>query len=197
MFTILWIIIVAASITFGLVWLINNNGLVLITWLGYEIRVDVLTSILLASFFIILLLAISYLLARILAVRFPRFLRKLFKKSYVKSLEKIIHKNNQSFDIITELMLALEANDQKKTKKLSKKLFKSLKNEELEAFLRGKIAFQKQDFTKAIDYFAKIDDNNHAKLLFLKSKLQLALQKKDDVAAVAYTQQISSLKNDK
>lgn len=197
MFRTLWLTIVITCITLGLIWLINNNGSLLINWLGYEITIDILSAIVITSFILFVLFTISYILARLLAVRFPKFLRRLFKKSYVKSLEKIIYNNNQAFEISTHLMLALENDDNKNATKLSKKLFKLLKNNQFEAFLQAKLAFKKQDYAKAADFFAKIDNNNDAKLLLLKSKLELALKNKDDASAVTLTQQISSLKNDK
>lgn len=195
MFLIIWFLIIAFSASSALIWLINNNGVILIHWLGYEVRTDILTSLLMSLLFILVLSAISYLLARILAMKFPIFLKKLFKKNYLKSLEKIIYKNNKSFDLLASLMLSLEVEDEKNSAKLHKKLSKLIKNDQLEGFILGKRAFQSQKFAEASEIFSDFKDNPHAKILSLKSKMQLALHNKDDVAATAYAQQILSLKS--
>ncbi len=196
MLTILWFLFIAFFLTAFLVWLLDHNGSLVINWLGYEATTDILTAILLAVFFAALVFIFSYLVTRILAIRFPNLLKLFFKKSYLKSLEKIIHKHHQAFDLMTQLMLALETNDEKSSTDLQKKFSKLIKNQSLNDFFLGKIFLQKQQFSKAAELFVKFGENKHAKILVLKSKFKLALQNKDEATAIAYAKQILSIKQD-
>lgn len=196
MLTILWFLFIAFVLASSLVWLLDHNGNVLVTWLGYEVQTDVFTAILLSACCALLIFAASYLLARILAIRFPALLKLLFKRSYVRSLEKVVRRYHQSFGLMTQLMLALEVGDEKAAEKLQKNFSKLLKNQSVNNFFLGRIAYEKQDFASAADFFAKFDENKHAKILVLKSKFNLALQKQDEVKAIAYAKQILSLKRD-
>lgn len=196
MLAILWFLFVTSLLTISLVWLLDHNGSVLITWLGYELQTDVLTAILLSVFFALLIFAISYLAARILAIKFPALLKFFFKRSYIKSLEKVVHRHHQALDVMAQLMLALEVYDEKSAEKLQKNFSKLIKNPSLNDFFLGKIFFEKRQFVKAIEYFSKFGENKHAKILVLKAKFSLALQDQDDVRAIAYARQILLVKRD-
>jgi HemY protein len=196
MLTISLFLLVAFSIAILLVWLVNNNGSVLINWLGYEAQTDILTAIFLAVFCTAIIFIFCYLLTRILAIRFPKLLKFFFKKSYSKRLEKLIHRHQQGFDLMSQLMLSIEANDQKSSTELQNKFSKLIKNSSLNNFFLGKIFFQKQEFFKSADFFAKFGENKHAKILVLKSKFKLALQSQDEPSAIAYAKQILSIKRD-
>ena len=111
MFTVLWFLLITFFITSSFVWLLDHNGSVVITWLGYQVQADMLTAIVLAAFFSLMAFVISYVIARILAIKFPTLLRALFKRSYVRSLEKLVLKHRRGFDSMVELMLALEISD--------------------------------------------------------------------------------------
>lgn len=50
MFTVFWFIIVLFLSTYSIVWLIDNNGFVVVNWLGYEMQTDVLTTVLITIF---------------------------------------------------------------------------------------------------------------------------------------------------
>jgi len=196
MIAVLWFLFLASIIATSLVWLLDHNGVVLITWLGYEAKTDILTAILLAIFFTFLVFVFSYILARILAIRFPNLLKLFFKRNYVKRLEKLVHRHHKAFELMAQLSLALEVNDKKYATDLQKKFSKLVKYPDLNNFFLGKIFFEKEEFSKAAEYFMKFGENKHAKILVLKSKLQLALQNKDDVTAIAYAKQILSVKQD-
>src|SRR3989344_3569562 len=131
MFAILWFLFIALAIVVVLVWLLDHNGEVLITWLGYEAQTDVLTAILISTLIALLIFSFSYLMARILAIKFPALLKLLFRRSYVKLLEKLVHRHNQAFETIGELLFALEAGDEKSAEKLQKKYSKLTKNRTL------------------------------------------------------------------
>ena len=194
MFTILWFLLVTFALATSLVWMLDHNGDVVITWLGYQAQTDILTAFLLAIFFTLLACSVSYLLARILAIKFPNLLKLFFKKNYTKLLEKLVQRHNKAFNLMAELMLSLEVRDEKSSRDLHKKFSKLIKNQPLNQFFLGKIAFEKGDFSESAELFAKFGDNKHAKILVLKSKLKLALHNDDEVRAIAYAKQILSLK---
>ena len=197
MFAILWFLLIAFVITAPVVWLLDHNGSVVVNWLGYEASTDILTAILLAVFCALMLFSFSYLLARILAFKFPNFLKIFFGRSYTKRLEKLVARHHQAFDVMTNLMLALEVGDKKSAGELQKKFAKLIKNPSLNNFFLGKIAFQEEAFGKASELFSKFGEyNKPAKILVLKSKFKLALKSEDEVTAIAYAKQILSLKRD-
>ncbi len=194
MLGILWFLFIATSVSFSLVWLLDNEGMVVVNWLGYQAQMDILTAILLAVFFTILVFIFSYLLTRILAIKFPNFLKLFFKKNYVRQLEKAIHRHHQAFDLMANSLLALEAHDHKLAEDLQKKFSKLVKNPQINNFFLGKIFFEKADFSKSVEFFSKFGENRNSKILVLKSKFKLALQNQDDVGAMAYAKQILSVK---
>lgn len=196
MLTILWFLPLAIAITLSLVWLLDHNGEVLITWLGYELQTDVFTAILLAIVAALLIFITTYLLTRILAIKFPALLKMFFKRSYVKSLEKVVQRHQKGFDLMSQLMLALEIHDEKSAQNLQKNLTKLVKNSALHNFFNGKISFEKQDFSKAAEYFAKFGENKHAKILVLKARFEMALKNQEETKAIAYAKQILSVKHD-
>ncbi|MBU6140688.1 MAG: hypothetical protein KGP29_03910 [Proteobacteria bacterium] len=196
MLTIIWFLLVTFSLAASFVWLLDHNGNVLITWLGYQVQTDILTAILLAAFFSLTIFAISYLLARLLAIRFPALLRLLFKRSYTKSLEKLVLKHRHGFNAMTDLLLALEISDKKSTNELHKKFEKLIKHAPLNDFFLGKILFENRQFSKSAEIFEKFSSNPHAKILVLRSKFEHSLQEQNETSAIAYAKQIISVQKD-
>jgi HemY protein len=197
MFTILWFLFIAFAIAAPIVWVLDHNGLVVITWLGYQVSADILTAIILAVFCALVIFVFSYFLTRLLAFKFPNLLKIFFKKSHVKRLEKVVLRHHQAFEIMTNLMLALEVGDKKSAADLQKKFAKLVKNPSLNNFFLGKIAFQEESFDKAAQLFSKFNEHSKpAKILVLKSKFKLALKTQDEFTAIAYAKQILLLKRD-
>ncbi len=196
MLAVLLFLFIAIFISTSLIWMLDHNGLVVITWLGYEVKTDILTALLLTVFFALLLFAFSYLLARILAIKFPNLLKLFSKKNYLRRLEKLLKRHQQAFDVMTQLLLSLETHDKKSYEELHKKFSKLIKVNNLNNFFLGKIFLEKREFSKAITYFSQLGENKHAKILVLKSKLELSLKNQEEVAAIAYAKQILSVKRD-
>lgn len=174
----------------------DHNGTVLVNWLGYEAKTDILTALLIAILFAAIVFIFSYIVARILAMKFPNLFKLLFKKSYIKRLESVIHRHWQGIDTISQLLLSLESEDVKTSTSLQKKLASLIKNPQLNNFLLGKIHYQNKDFSKAAEYFGKINNSKFAKIMELTCKFETALEKHDNSTAIAYAKQILSLKKD-
>lgn len=196
MLKILWFLFVALAIAIAFSWILESNGEVLITWLGYEIKTDILTAILLSSLATLFIFAISYLAARILTIGFPSTFKNLFRKTYTKKLEDVVKKHLKAFDEISELLMAIESKDLEALKNLHKNSSKLVKAKKINDVLLAKIAFEKQDYQKAAEIYSNIKSSKYAKILVLISKFKLALKNKDDSSAIAYAEQILSLKKD-
>ena len=124
----IWFLLVAFLITAPLIWMLDNDGQVMITWLGFEARTDILTAILLAILFTLLVFTLTYVVTRIVAIKFPNLLKMFFKKTYLRKLEKLVHRHWQGLDVLAQLLMAIETKDSKPSEKLQKKLSKLIKN---------------------------------------------------------------------
>jgi HemY protein len=196
MFGILWFLFVASTITIGLTWLLDHNGSIVITWLGYQVQADIFPAVLAIIFIASIIFLVAYLLAKILSIKFPSFLKLFFRKNYTRQLERMVKRHHQAFEAIAQTLLALEVSDQKTAESLHKKSAKLVKNAQLNNFLLAKIFIVKKDYTKAAEVFERFGENKHAKILVLKSKFRAALKKDDQTSAIAYAKQILSVKFD-
>jgi HemY protein len=194
MLIFLWYILLVFLVTSAVVWVIENNGELIINWLGYQIQTDILTAILILLFLIILIAVISYICTRLLAIKFPQLLKLLFKKSYTKKLEKIIANHHKAFDSITSLMLALEVDDYEIAKKIHHDLSKQLKFKPLHDFFSAKFALENGDYSTSEKLFNQFHDNPHGKILLLKSKLKILIKDNQIIEAIKIAQEILSLK---
>lgn len=66
MLKIIWLTILTAIIATPMVWLSENNGTVIIDWLGYEITTDVATTISVILISVLFVILISYIITKIL-----------------------------------------------------------------------------------------------------------------------------------
>lgn len=79
MFKTLCFLFIASVITASVVWMLDHDGSIIISWLGYEARTDILTGILLTIIFTLTVSVLAYIIAKILAIRFPGFSKLFFK----------------------------------------------------------------------------------------------------------------------
>jgi uncharacterized membrane-anchored protein len=194
MISILWFLVVAFGISVSIAWILDNNGFVMIEWMSYQVKTDVLTAIILTISFTFFIFALSHILARILALKFPNFFKVIFKKTYLAKLEDLAKRNLESFDLIAQTLISLECSDIKSAKNFQKKL--SIKNQKLNSFLLGKIAYQEGNFEESEKYFMKLGEGKYAQILLLKSKFKLSLEGNDNISAIAYGKQILSINKD-
>ncbi len=195
MLMILWFLFIAIASTSFLAWLLDNNGLVLIQWFGFEIRTDMFTVILLAALFSLLIFCFAYLVARIAAIKFPNLLKILFKKSHFKHLEALLKRHNKAFEIMAELLLSLEVGDNKSSQILQQKFAKLTKRSALNNFFLAKIAQQSGNYQESTTFYEKFGENQHAMIMALKTKFDLAISTGNEISAIAYAKQIIANKN--
>jgi HemY protein len=190
MFAILWYILIIFFITSSVVWVIENNGEIIINWLGYQVQTDILTSILILLFLAVSIAFISYILTRLLAIKFPNLLKILFKKSYTKKLENIIIKHHNAFDLLTNLLLALEVDDLDNAKKIYQDFAKKSKFKPLKDFFSARFALENGDFETSEKLFREFQNNPHGKVLLLKSKLKILIKDNQINDAILVAQEI-------
>lgn len=80
MFKTLWFLFIALTVALAISWMLDHNGSLVINWLGYEAKTDILTAILLLLFFAVVIFIFAYAIARIMAIRFYFFSKKSDKK---------------------------------------------------------------------------------------------------------------------
>ncbi len=196
MFTSLILLFSALIIGSSLAWLLDNNGSVIINWLGYEITTDILTILLIFLFCAAMIFAITYLLAKILSLRFPFFLKFFAAKSQNKTMQGLVKKHLQAIDLLPELLLAIEVKDINNANYYQKKFSKLIKNPNLNNFFLGQIAGGEKKFALAEEYYHKISENKFTKILIIKSKIEQALEIKDDITAITYAKEILKLRKE-
>ena len=177
-------------------WIIDNNGSIIINWLGYEITTDILTILLILLFILVMVFAITYLVAKILSFRFPFFLKFFSAKSQSIRNTNLIKKYWQAIDLMPELLVAIEIKDFDSANNYQRKFSKLIKNPNLNNFLLGKIAKTEKKFSDAEEYYNKLTKTRLTEILLIKLKITQALEIKDEKAAVSYAKQILELKKD-
>jgi len=195
MFKIIWLTFVVVVISFALSIVADNNGVVVITWLGYEVSIDVLSAIIfsfLSAFLIFILLEFVHI---IFTFKYLRFLKSLFTRSPLSKLKKSLAIDQKAFDVMLRLLMAIEADDLKAASKLQRKLSSLIKNSDYDNYFLGKIALKKGQFKKSKEYFSEIDLDKNSKILALNSDLKLLLQKQDDDSALKVAKDILDLKS--
>jgi uncharacterized membrane-anchored protein len=177
-------------------WIIDNNGSILINWLGYEITTDVLTILLIFLFIVTMVFAVTYLLAKILSFRFPFFLKFFSLKSQNNKNADLVKKYFQAIDLMPEMLAAIEIKDIDNANDYQRKFSKLIKNPDLNNFLLGKIANAEKKFLIAEEYYKKITQNKPIQILIIKLKIEQALEIKDEKAAISYAKQILEIQRD-
>ncbi len=145
MFKFLWILVLAILISLSINWLVENNGEVVIKWLGYQISSDALTLLLATILLVILIFFISYFVAKILSFKFPNIFKVFFRKSRAQRLEFIVKRQYKSFEKIFQTLNYIDLGDIKNAKKIKKKLYSSSKNDKIHKYLQHKIDILKEE----------------------------------------------------
>lgn len=189
MFTAIWLIFLAFFISSSIIWVIDHRGFMIINWLGYEVRAEIITAIIIAITFTVAIFLIAYFITKILALKFPNLLKIFFKKTYLRNLERLIIRHQQGFETLTKLLLAIEAKDNN-SEELQKKFNRLIKNRDLNNLLKGKIALNSDQFYTAESLFKKISHHNNTQNLICHSKFRIAQIENDYQSAIAFANQI-------
>lgn len=187
------LLILLGVISLGISWMLTNNGSIIITWLGYEVRTDILTAIFCLLGLTLLTILTTNILTRLLSFKLCKIF-EIFKPSEVKQLKKINQKQQDGLRIIVQTILAIELNDQKMADKLIAKLNKTIEDQDLKNLLMAKLAFASQDFEKCEKLLHKIQEEQIDEMIKI-NKFYQALKNKNEKLAIEIAQGIKSKKN--
>ncbi|MDA0902157.1 MAG: hypothetical protein O3B09_01945 [Proteobacteria bacterium] len=189
MFKLIFFSITALIIAICFSWLIENNGMIAINWLGYEVQTDILTAIAILFFTTIAIFIFINIFHSIISFKFklPRF----FKKDVLKEKDKIIKKYQKAVQLLVDVSLALNASDLPRAIKLEKEINDLIDDKNLRKLLEAQIIYLKGNYSQASKLFAEFDNKN-AHNLALKSQLELALDNKKEGQAIQFAQEIIS-----
>lgn len=124
--SLIWFILIALP----LAWLFNNNGLITIVWLGYEVKIEILIfflcSILLSGVLLLIYKFFSSVISLILGIF------GIFRPDELKKREKIIRKYGDALEAMTQYFLAVNKGDLRSAKSDQKKINSLLKDYQLD-----------------------------------------------------------------
>jgi len=135
MFRILKFLLIFAIIIAGVSWLINNNGEVVINWLGYEIVTDIFMIIALSILSLIFIFLITYLLTKIFSFKISSITAKFVDRSNAKKLERERKDREVAYQCLTKVLAYLDEHEIKMARKFYKKFRGVVNNEEIIEYL--------------------------------------------------------------
>lgn len=148
MLRILKILLLLVVIVISASWLINNNGEVVINWLGYEIVTDIFMIMALVIVSIIFIFVFAYLLMKIFSFRISNITAKFVDRSNAKKLDRAKKDQEVAYEYLTKIMAYLDEQDVKLAKKFYKKFCALVKNKEIIEYLDFRFKYFESDFYK-------------------------------------------------
>ena len=149
MFRIISFLIWLILIIIPLVWFLNNNGMIIIIWLGYEVKIEILTFILC----FILLMGIILLIYRLISSIINAVLKffGLFKTNELKKRDKIIKKYEEAIVLMSRYIKAMNLNDIVEARNKQKQIYSLIKDEQLDNALTEEITIKKAQLNINLD----------------------------------------------
>ena len=148
MFRILKFLLIFAVIVACVSWLVNNNGEVVINWLGYEIVTDIFVIIALCALSLFLIFVLAYMLTKIFSFRFSFITDKLVDRSNAKKLKRMKKDSEVAYSYLTKVLALLDESEVKLAKKEYKKFCALTKNEDIIEYLDFRFKYFDSDFYK-------------------------------------------------
>ena len=185
MIRLILLIFIVLAIATSAIWMIENNGALEITWLGYLVKTDIMTSIVILIMSYYVLRIFFSITSKIFSFNLAS-LKKFFRPNKLKVLTKTLQNDEKSFEIIFHILQDLENGNNKDALKKHKELVKNSKNQELNNFLLAKIYFNLGDFKKS----QEIAKNTSSNTLTLASELEITLKDKDEEKTLSLADEI-------
>lgn len=158
MFRLIKLLMILAVFALATTWLINNNGEVVINWLGYEIITDILMIVVLSLLFLVLIFIIFILFLKLFAFKI-NFLKGRFSNARDdKKLKKIAKENEESLTNLTKILALLDEEEVKLAKKEYKKFIGQVKNKDIIEYLEFRFGYFESDSYNA-KKSKKVNDN--------------------------------------
>lgn len=145
MFRLIKLLIILTVFALAAAWLINNNGEVVINWLGYEIITDMLMIVVLSLCFIVLVFIIFALFLKLFSFKIGFLKNRLGGKKYEKKLQKIERENEEAFSLLTKILALLDEEKLKSAKKEYKKFAGLVKNKDIIEYLEFRFGYFESD----------------------------------------------------
>ena len=179
MIRVLLFLALLALIAFGLSWLADNPGQIVLTWpwLGREIRTS-----LLAAFAGLLLLFIALMILW-------RLLSFIFHIPATMSLMARARRSRKGIDAITRGMIAAGAGDAREAVRASKEASRLMGQQPLALLLKAQTAQAAGDRALAEDAFKAMLEDPRTRLIGLRRLYLEARRRGDDLAAAAFAQE--------
>ena len=145
MFKLIKLLIILAVFALAATWLINNNGEVVINWLGYEIVTDMLMIVVLTLIFLILIFIIFILFLKLFSFKVNFLKTKFGGKKSEKKLQKIERENEEVMTLLTKILALLDEEEARLAKKEYKKLIGMVRNKNIIEYLEFRFGYFESD----------------------------------------------------
>ncbi|MDA9231103.1 hypothetical protein N9O56_00840 [Rickettsiales bacterium] len=133
MFRFLSVLILVILILIPIIWLFNNNGSIVITWLGYQVKINILVFAIAFSLFLSFLFIVYRSFYGLISVLLK--FCGIFKVNQVKKRDKVIEKNDKALSLISQYLSAFNNGSKNEANNLKNKINSLIKNKELKSAL--------------------------------------------------------------
>lgn len=176
-----WIFLLLAF-SLGVLWLSDHPGTVQLTWLGYEIRMQVGLLLALAFFAFLLLLPMLYTLRRVLG------LPGIWRAQGAQSRQK------KGMSALTHALTALAVSDVDTAARQTRKAAEFLGDGPLTALLSAQIAYRRDDLKGTRTHLKEMLDYSETKFIAARALSAFARNEGNYPAAIAFAR--DALKED-
>ena len=159
MFKFLTFILILTLISVSAVWFIENDGSIVVEWMGYRIQ----TSVMFTVFSIVVLFFLLFVILQVLSAI------KNAPKNYQKSVKD--KKKEKGLIALTEGFAAIAAGDVKQAKKLTKQAVGCLGNAPVTKLLAAQSAQLEGNFGEAKVHYSAMLENKETEMIAIKGLL--------------------------
>ncbi|PIR37793.1 MAG: hypothetical protein COV35_08455 [Alphaproteobacteria bacterium CG11_big_fil_rev_8_21_14_0_20_39_49] len=172
MFKFLTFILILTLISVSAVWFIENDGSIVVEWMGYRIQ----TSVMFTVFSIVVLFFLLFVILQVLSAI------KNAPKNYQKSVKD--KKKEKGLIALTEGFAAIAAGDVKQAKKLTKQAVGCLGNAPVTKLLAAQSAQLEGNFGEAKVHYSAMLENKETEMIAIKGLLLQAEKDGDTEEAI-------------
>jgi HemY protein len=173
MFKFLFLILVITIISFTAVWFIENDGSIMVEWMGYQIQTSITFTLLAISSLFLTLFVILQILISI----------KKAPENFQKSMKD--KKKEKGLTALTEGFAAIAAGDTKQAKKLTKQAVGCLGNVPVTKLLSAQAAQLDGNVAEAKVHFTAMLENKETEIIAIKGLLLEAEKEGDFEKAIS------------
>lgn len=148
MFRLLKFLFIIIALAIGVIWLVNNNGEVVINWLGYEIVTDVFMIVVLTIVSLIFIFVFAYFLTKIFSFKIKKISEKITNIKNAKKLKKMEKGNDVAYLQLTQILAYLDEGEVKLARSVFKKFCANVKNEDIIEYLKFRFGYFESDAYK-------------------------------------------------